>query len=256
MVVYNIKYHFQSRVVNCADHVLELVQWIIATVARHRSEEIDRVVAPEISQVLTCEVVLVYERVNRHQFDGSDAQGLEIAQYFGIPHAREFSTLGFCDGRVLHGVTAHVTFVENGFLPRNSWPVMLRRIKCRRHYGQWDIWSAVLQIDGPLSPLARLRVEHSVVPDKAAIDLSGVRVNEQLGRVASQSAIERPRPVHAIAVALFRITVCYEIVPNTIVTIRKKLRMCLLAGSVEKTQFDVFGYTGIEREVCAVSLRC
>ena len=217
-----------------------------------RRQEGDRVVAPVVAQAALDEVVVLDELVDGHQLDGRHAEGAEVVDDHRVSERgvrpaevvgdvgvgdRQAPHVGLVDDRLVHLVTgwAVVGPVEERVTDHRSRHV-------RRAVGGVGL---VRRIE--LVPEARL------VPVDVALDHLGVRVEQQLGRVAPEALLRVPRAVDPIAVALAWADVREVRVPAVAVDLAHldaDLGQALL-GVLEQAQLDAFGDAAEQREVGA-----
>ena len=187
------------------DHRLELLHLLAGVLERGvavvRREEADRVVAPVVRQPLLDEGRVVDELVHRHELDRGHAERGEVLDDRGVGEPGVGAAQLLRDGRVLHRQAAHVRLVDDRLVvlvlrrPVVA-PVEVRVDDDRRH-----------RVRGRVVVVALLRVVELVrVQRRVAVDLPvdrlGVRVEQQLVRVAAVTLRRVVRPVHPVPVAL------------------------------------------------------
>ena len=92
VVVDHIQQHFDAGVVQAFDHGFEFGQIAAAQIARFRREEAQGVVTPVVAQATIREKPVIDEGMDRHQFDGGDAQRLQVFDDFRVSHSGEGTT--------------------------------------------------------------------------------------------------------------------------------------------------------------------
>ena len=117
VVVHDVENDLESRIMDGANHLEEFGDRVDACKSRHRGEEADGVVAPEVSQAALHEVVLVDERVQRKEFDRGNAERADVLQDFRVAHAGEAAPVHFRHGFVQHRVAAEIGLVEHRVRP-------------------------------------------------------------------------------------------------------------------------------------------
>ncbi len=148
--------------------------------------------------------MLVDECVHGHEFERGDAERFQVSEHVAVPHAGKLAAIGLGDGRMQHRVAAHVRLVEDRLPPG--------------HPGQYGVRRAAGPADDALRHMGRavqvVRIEHRVVPGKVTGQRLRIRVEQQLGRIATPAPLCIVRAVHAIAVALSRTTARKVAVPD------------------------------------------
>ena len=220
-------------------------------VAVVRGEEGDRVVAPVVAQAALDEVVVVDELVHRHQLDGGDAEAGEVLDDGRVGDARVRAAHLLGHRRVELGEALHVGLVDD----RVVHPVVRRAVVAPveervRHDGAGHVRRAVGGVH--LVRVVEVVGEAGRVPVDLAVDGLGVRVEQQLGRVAPQALVRLPRPVHAVAVALAGPDVGQVGVPAVAVDLGERdPDLDVVAVGPEQAQLDALGDAGEQREVGA-----
>ena len=219
VVVDDVEDHLDVGAVQRLDHRLELLHLALRLgaddvgqlargdavtghrVAVVRGEEGDRVVAPVVAQAALDEVVVVDELVHRHQLDRRDPERGEVvddgrvgdgrvraAHLLGHRRValREALDVGLVDDRVVHPVVRRAVVAPVEERVGDDGARDVRRAVGRVHL------VGVVEVVG----------EAGLVPVDLAVDRLGVRVEQELGRVAPQPLVRVPRSVDAVAVAL------------------------------------------------------
>ena len=164
-------------------------------------EEGDRVVSPVVAQPALDEVVVLDELVHRHQLDRRHAEIVEML------HDRRMGDRGVGaaqfrrDLRVEHRHAADVGFVDDGLVQRCVRRAVVAPVEVRVADDRLrDVTSGV----GVVAPrrIVELVAEARRVPVDVAGDCLGVRVEQQLVRVAPQTAERLPGTVDPVPVRL------------------------------------------------------
>ena len=218
-------------------------------VAVVRGEEGDRVVAPVVAQAALDEVVVVDELVDRHQLDGRDPEAGEVLDDGGVGDARVRAAHLLGHRRVELGEALHVGLVDD----RVVHPVVRRAVVAPVEErvdddGARHVRRAVGRVH--LVRIVEVVGEAGRVPVDLAVDRLGVRVEQQLGRVAPQALVGLPGPVHPVAVALAGPDVGQVGVPAVAVDLGERdPDLGEVAVGPEQAQLDALGDAGEEREV-------
>ena len=137
VVVDDIENHFEPRRVQGLHHGLEFADRIGRKVTRLERKKSDGVVAPVISQAAFDELAIVDKAVHRHEFDRGHSQPRQVFDDRSGRQARIGSAQMRGNVRMAHGESLHVQFINQGFVPGNSW----RRV---RSPGECGINHAIL----------------------------------------------------------------------------------------------------------------
>ena len=81
VVVDDVEHHLDAGVVQPRHGGAERVERVVLRIARLRREERQRVVAPVVRQLLLDQHAVVDQPVDRQQFDGGDAEPLEMVDH-------------------------------------------------------------------------------------------------------------------------------------------------------------------------------
>ncbi|CAO0831035.1 hypothetical protein SMICM17S_11286 [Streptomyces microflavus] len=224
-------------------------------VAGVRGEVADGVVAPVVVQPAPQQMVLVGELVDRQQFDGGHPQPGQVVDRGRVRESGVRAAQLGRDVRVELGEAAYVEFVDDGVGPRGLGAAVLHPV--------------VVIVDD--DALGHVRSRVPVVPygvgdmlvrpvpyvpvdlrrqGEVAVDRTGVRVEQQLGRVPAGARPGVPAAVHPVAVALTGRDARQEAVPDLVGQLGQRAAG-LGAVLVEEAQLDRLGATGPEREVGA-----
>ena len=233
------------------DHGLELLHLLAAAAARGvavvRGEEADGVVAPVVVQALVVQVAVGDELVHRHQLDRGDAQPLQVRDDRRVGQAQVGPALLLGHDRMLLGQPADVRLVDDGLVVRGPRRPVQAPVEVRvDHHRARHVRRGV----GVVAPVrvAELVGEHRLAPGDVAVDRLGVRVEQQLGRVAALPGGRVVGPVHPVAVALAGADAGQVAVPDEPVHLAQ-VDPALVAVVVEQAQLDPLGYLGEQREV-------
>jgi hypothetical protein len=109
--------------------------------------------------------------------------------------------------------------------------------------------------DGRIVDVAAIRVselvaEQRLIPFECAVDGHGIRVEQQLVRIAPLARRRIVRAVYALAVALIRLDTGQKTMPDEAIHLGQRGPR-LRALSVEQTQLDVVGHLAEHREIRA-----
>ena len=176
-------------------------------------EEADRVVAPVVAQPALDEVGVVDELVDGQQLDGGDPEALEVLDERRVGDAGVGAPLLHGDVGVPDRGPLHVDLVDDRVLPRRAQLAIAVPVEERvdddaagHERGRVGVVALVggrpaVAVDG-------------FVPGDLALDGLGVRVEEELGRVAAQPGARVPGAVDPVAVALAGLDVGELAVPD------------------------------------------
>ena len=120
MVVDNVDNHFESGLVQCLHHCLELADGVLRGIASVRREITDRVIAPVVPQTALDQRALVDERMHGHQFDRRDAQALQVLDRRRRRETRIRAAQRGRDVRMAPREPAHVQLVDHRLAPGNG----------------------------------------------------------------------------------------------------------------------------------------
>ena len=187
-----------------------------------------------------------------HQLHSRDAQRGDVLDrgrmhQSGVGPAEFFGNAG-----VLHREALTCGFVDDRLVPRRGrWSVVgpVERVTGHDSLGNGE--GTVACVDG--LRVAEDVAEHLLPPPHLALDSFGVRIDQQLRRIAPHAVRRVPRAVHAIAVTLAGPDVGHVAVPAEGIDLAKK-DPCLHPVVVEETQLDGLSDLGEEGEVGARSV--
>ena len=121
VVVDDVEDHLDARVVQVADHRLELLHLAARPAVRLRvgvvgGQERDGVVAPVVREALLLQVVVGDELVHRHELHRGDAQVLQVLDHHRVRQARVGAAQLLGDAGVLDGEALDVRLVDHGLV--------------------------------------------------------------------------------------------------------------------------------------------
>jgi hypothetical protein len=252
VVVDDVEDDFDPGLVQRFHHVLEFGGDLPAAPRRVlavRGEEPDRVVAPVVPEPAVDEHVVLDEIVDRHQLDRSDAQAGQVLDGLGMRQPGVGAPQVVGDAGVPHGEPFDVASVQHGLVPRGAQQMIIAPAEPRvgddrlRH-----VRRAVGVIALAVVPGERVAVDGLVPPD-LAVDLHGVRIKEQLRRLAPQPPAGIMRAVHPVAVPLASADARQEAVPHIPVRLGQADPPLPAGAVVEQAQFGALRDLGEQREV-------
>jgi len=256
VVVDHVEDDLDPRPVQLLDHRLELLHLLAAgaegRVVVVRGEEADGVVAPVVAQAALLQRVVVHELVHRHELDRGDAQVLQVLDHHRVdePRVRPPDLLG--DVRVRHRHALDVRLVDHRLVVGDAQRAVPRPVEERVHHHR------PRHVRRRVGGVERARVpepvaEDGLVPAHVPVDGLGVRVQQQLRRVAAQPGLRLVRPVHAEPVALSRPHARQVAVPDESLAFGQ-VDPGLPIVLVEQTQFDALRDLGEQCEVRAATV--
>ncbi len=245
VVVDHVENDLDPGIVERAHHVAEPGDAAWTVIALGRREEAERVVAPEIAQALFQKEIVIGKFMDRHQFDGGDAEALDIADDRLVAHALEGAAQVFRDGGMQLGEALDMGLVENRVRPGDIrptvvCPVMGRRIDdpAFRHEGR-----AVLAVEREILVLAVGDIaEMRGGPLDLADEFAGIGIDKQLVCVEAVTVCRIERAVHPVAIERARLETRHITMPDLVGEFRKFDARCLdRAAVIEKAEFHAFG---------------
>ena len=257
VVVDHVQDHFDAGPVQGADHGLEVLD-LLAGVAGGavgvlRREEADGVVAPVVVQALVLQGAVIDELVHGHQFDGGDAELLQVRDDRRVRHAGVGAALLLGDLGVQLGQALDVGLVDDRLVVRDAEVVVAVPVEERvDDHAHHHVRRGVLVVDGVR--LAQVVGEQRRVPVDLAVHGLGVRVQEQLVRVEPVAGVGVVRPVDAVAVLLPGLDLREVAVPDVAVHF-VELEPRLRAVVIEEAQLHFFGAFAEQREVRAGAVK-
>ena len=238
-------------VVQRPDHGLELLHLLAAAAAGRvdvvRGEEADGVVAPVVVQPLVVQVAVGDVLVHRHQLDRGDAQLEQVRDDRRVGQAEVGPALLLGHHRVFLGQAADMRLVDHGLVvgrARRPLPVPFE-VRVDHHRARH-----VRRGVGVVAPvlMAERVGEHGLAPADVALDGLGVRVEQQLVRVAAMPGGRIVGSVHPVTVTLAGADAGQVPVPHEPVHL-VQVDPAFCAVVVEQAQLDSLGYLGEQPEV-------
>jgi len=226
VVVHHVEDHLDPGRVQRFHHRLEFVYLPVplsgGRIAVVRGEVADGAIAPVISETLTDREIVRHELVHRHQLDSGHTEALQVADDGRVSQPRiralqlrrnlwmtprQATDMDLVDDRV--GV---------GDLRAPIVPPVEDRIDYHRSH---HVRRAV-QRAGPQRGETELVSEHGLVPADRAVHRLGVRIQEQLVRIAHLSLDRIPRPMDPIAIVLPRANTEHVAVPDEAINLGER----------------------------------
>src|SRR5215470_10570333 len=123
---------------------------------------------------------VVNELMNRHEFDRSDAEPLEVTDDRWMCESQVASSkLDRHVGMFLRE-TLYVSFVNHGHIPRCPKRLFILPIKTRIcDYGSRDVWGGIQVVTGTLRA-KEMMGEYSLIPFHPSLNASGIGVQKEL----------------------------------------------------------------------------
>ena len=253
VVVDHVEDHLDVGFVQRTHHRLELLHLTagcdVGSVFRVGCEKADRVVAPVVRQPLVDQRRVVGEVVHRHQLDRGDTQRFEVVNdhrvgYRGVGAADALRDVGMGLSQALDvGLVddAVGVLVARGLVdtPVEEWADHHRL----GHRGRRIVVVAAVRV-------VEVVAEQRLVPLEGAVDRFGIRVEQQLVRIAPLPRGRIVGAVHAVAVALTRLDAGQKAMPHEAIHLGQR-DPCLRAVGVEQTQLDPLGHLAEHREISA-----
>ena len=220
VVVHDVEDHFEIGVMEAVDHRLEFFQRCIRAreKARVSRKEANRVVAPVVRQTFVEQITVVDEHVDGQQFDGGDAQPLDVIDHRLLAEAGERAAQIFRHGGMALRETAHMRLVDNHAFPRQriALGVAPREIGVHhlalRHEG-----GAVALVEGKVAVFVIERVAEDFRPPLQIANMRlGVRVEQQFVRIEAMAFLGCIRAMHAVAIDRTGLQIRHEDMPDLI----------------------------------------
>jgi hypothetical protein len=241
VVVDDVEDYLEAGGVERLHHLLEFAHLPAvvagAAVGAVRRQEADRVVAPVVAQAALDQEAVVHELVDGQQLDRGDAELLQVG------NRRRVRQPGICAAQRLRhiavpgGEALHVQLVDDGVVQRPADRAVGAPVELRiDDDGARDVCGAVAVVQGVAVGVGRVG-QHGRVPRDLAADGQRVGVEQELRGVAAVTFGWRPRPVHAVAIALARSDPGQVAVPAERGHLRQR-DAPLLAVLVEQTELD------------------
>ena len=249
MVVHDVEDHFETGGVQRAHHALELAHGAGWRSRRRepplRREVAEAVVAPVVRQSFLLEMAIAGVMMHRHQFDGGDAQLLQMLERrLGRQRfIRAAQLLG--NRRVQLRESAHVHLVDDRVVPRRPRRSIVapreRRIDHRRERREGGV---VARIEREIFVDVTDGVpEHLVGPLNRTRDRFRVWIHDNLVGVESVADCRIVRAVDAITVELVRTRVGQKRVPHHVRVLGQWNARAFFRGvrRIEKAKLDFGG---------------
>ena len=238
------------------DHRLEL-QHLLAPLAAGgvgvvRGEEADRVVAPVVRQAAVDERRVLDELVHRHELDRGDAEVAEVLDHRRVGDGGVGAADLLGDLRVHHRQPLDVRLVDDALVVLVTRRAVVAPVEERVDDDRVHrVAQAVVEVDllrrRGLGVTEGVGVERLVVLG-LPLDRLGVRVEEELARVAAVALGRVVGPVHAEAVALAGLHVGHVAVPHETVDLGQ-VDAGLDEVVVDEAELDALGDLGEDGEV-------
>ena len=214
-----------------------------------RREEAEGVVAPVVAQAALDQVGVVHELVHRHQLDRGHPEALQVFHDRRVGDAGVGATKSVGDVGVKLGEALDVRLVDQALVVRDVQRAVTGPVEERvHHHAEHHPGRGVLVVAGAL--VAEVVAEEGLVPLDGAVGGLGVRVQQQLVRVAAHAGVRVERAVHPVAVPLARIHLGQVGVPDVGVHLGQ-LNPRLVAIRVEQAQLDALCHLAEQGEVRA-----
>ncbi len=254
VVVDDVEDHLDVRLVERLDHELELLDLFAVLAPRAvfavGSEVADGVVPPVVAQALVHEVAVVDELVHGQQLERGDAEVLQVVDHGRGRQAGVGAAELLGDARVQLRQALHVRLVHHRVVPPAVGPALGGPVEegvdhdRLRHEG-----SAVGLLHDVIAAADGVG-EDRRVPVDLAVDCLGVRIEQELVRVAPVPLGGVVGTVHAVPVPLPGTNVQQVAVPPGPGLLRKRDPR-LLAVLIEQAEVDALRHVGEDREVGA-----
>ena len=256
VVVDDIQDHLDAGRVQRLHHPLELLHLLPegsgGRVRGVRREERDRVVAPIVAEALLLQGVVVDELVHGHQLDRGHADLLQVSDDGGMGDAAVGSALLLGDIGMQLCQALHVRFVDDRLGERGARRVVAGPVEERVHDDAVHrVLSGVVGVDLVGAP--EVVGEQRLPPADVVAGRFGVRVEQQLGRIAALALAGIPRSGDPESVALPWLHAGQIAMPHVPVDFGE-LDSCLGEVLVEQTQFNAVSHLAEEGEVGAVAV--
>ena len=201
--------------------------------------------------------MVVDELLHRHQLERRDAEAAEVVDdgRVGNPRIRAAQLVG--DVGMTDREATHVRLVDDRLVHRLTGLTVVAPVEERvTHEAERHVRGAVGRVRTVV--VCEVVGEAGGVPVDLPLDRLGIRVEQQLGRIAPQPTSRIPRTVDAISVALARPDVGQVGVPAVRVDLgeldaflvdRHHRTTGVALGIAEEAQLDAVGDGGEQREV-------
>ena len=190
------------------------------------------------------------ELVHGHELDGGDAEAEQVLDDRRLRQAEVGAPLVGREVGVTGGEALHVQLVHDRLVPRGARRPVVHPVEVRVGDDAFGHARGAVAVVGRIGVAAHRVWVHGGVPSHLALDRLGVRVEQQLRRIAAMAGVRCPRSVDAVAVALPGFDVGHVRMPDVAVDLGERDTL-LVAVGVEQAQLDAFGDLGEDREVGA-----
>ena len=258
VVIDHVEHHLDAGVVQPRHRGAERVERVVLRIARLRREERQRVVAPVVGKLPLHQHPVVDQPVDRQQFDGGDAEFLEMVDH----RRRAQPAIGAAPARrdvvALLRQALDVGLVDDGVFPGDVRPYLaaapveaLVDHDRLRHAAR-----IVAAVKGKILARApRSIAEMRVAPHQAAGEPLGIGIEQQLVGVEAVPAFGRIGAVDAIAIELPGRDVVEIAVPDVLVALGQFDPLEFAAAlAVEQAKLDLFRIGREQRKVGAPSV--
>ena len=244
MVVHDIQYHFQARLVQGFDRLLQLFRraFGIGGIRRLDGKMGIGVVAPIIAQAHFLQMVFVQMLVYRQQLDGGNAQSFQIINHARIGQ-RLIRSRVFQIGELL-GKPFHMGFIHYRPAPRMVRTALVAPIKIIvAHYHAFGCHRRIVP------PVFRTKPCHFlIIPiTRFAVDFFGIRVNQQFIRIETRAARRISTPVNTKTIPLPCPDLRHKAVKHR--PAPRRHFQPSFPSLVKEAQLDFFGMNGKQRKI-------
>ena len=258
VVIDHVEHHLDAGVVQPRHGGAERVERVVLRIARLRREERQRVVAPVVRKLPLDQHPVVDQPVDRQQFDGGDAEPLEMVDH----RRRAQPAIGAAPARrdvvALLRQALDVGLVDDGVFPGDVRPYLaaapveglVDHDRLRHAAG------IVAAVKGKILARApRAIAEMRVAPHQPAGDPLGIGIEQQLVGVEAVAALGRIGAVDAIAIELPGRDVVEIAVPDVLVALGQFDPLEFAAAlAVEQAKLDLLRIGREQRKVGAPSV--
>ncbi len=187
------------------------------------------------------------------QLDGGDAKPNQVLDHGGRAHGRVGAALVLGDVGVAHGEAAYVRLVDHGVGPGHArLAVVAPGEAVVDHHRPRHVRGGVALVGHQVVAADAVAEDH-VVPVDHPLDRPRIRVEQQLGGIATQAAPRLVGAVDPVAVALLRPHLGHVAVPGVRGHLGQ-LQPPLGAVLAEQAQLDRVGLLGEDGEVGALTV--
>jgi len=154
------------------------------------------------------------------------------------------------DVGVLPGEAAHVQLVEHRLVQRDARRAIVAPVEQRAHHHRLRLRRGAVLGVGRTVGVAERVGEQGLSPAEPAVERAGVRIDQELRRVAAHAPRRIPGAVHAVAVALAGLDPRQIAVPVRSAAL-DQLHAAFAAVGLEQTELDALGHVARDREAGA-----